>query len=67
VPPSLPIDAHVERVRDALAESRAAVLVAPPGSGKTTLVPPALVGDGPVFLLQPRRVAAARSRVGSPR
>jgi ATP-dependent helicase HrpB len=45
-------------VRDALARSRAAVLVAPPGSGKTTRVPPALVGDGPVFLLQPRRVAA---------
>ena len=56
--PPLPIDAHVAGVRDALAKSRAAVLVAPPGSGKTTRVPPALVGDGPVFLLQPRRVAA---------
>ena len=55
---SLPIDAHVERVREALATARAAVLVAPPGSGKTTRVPPALTGDGPVFLLQPRRVAA---------
>ena len=55
---TLPIDAHVSRVRDALAGARAAVLVAPPGSGKTTRVPPALVGDGPVFLLQPRRVAA---------
>ena len=55
---TLPIDAHVGRVRDALAGARAAVLVAPPGSGKTTRVPPALVGDGPVFLLQPRRVAA---------
>jgi ATP-dependent helicase HrpB len=54
----LPIDPHVERVRHALLTSRAAVLVAPPGSGKTTRVPPALVGDGPVFLLQPRRVAA---------
>src|SRR5512139_3083500 len=56
--PALPIDAHVERVREALATARAAVLVAPPGSGKTTRVPPALTGDGPVFLLQPRRVAA---------
>ena len=55
---TLPIDAHVGRVRDALAGARAAVLVAPPGSGKTTRVPPALVADGPVFLLQPRRVAA---------
>ncbi|HEX9189578.1 MAG TPA: ATP-dependent helicase HrpB [Vicinamibacteria bacterium] len=56
--PPLPIDAHVERVRDALGRARAAVLVAPPGSGKTTRVPPALVGEGRVFLLQPRRVAA---------
>jgi ATP-dependent helicase HrpB len=56
--PPLPIDAHVERVRDALERARAAVLVAPPGSGKTTRVPPSLVGEGKVFLLQPRRVAA---------
>ncbi len=58
MPVPLPIDAHVSRVREALGSSRAAVLVAPPGSGKTTRVPPALVADGPVFLLQPRRVAA---------
>jgi len=58
VPPALPIDAHVARVREVLAASRAAVLVAPPGSGKTTRVPPALTAEGPVFLLQPRRVAA---------
>jgi ATP-dependent helicase HrpB len=56
--PGLPIDAHVARVREALAASRAVILVAPPGSGKTTRVPPALAADGPVFLLQPRRVAA---------
>lgn len=54
----LPVDANVGAVREALATARAAVLVAPPGSGKTTRVPPALVSDGPVFLLQPRRVAA---------
>src|SRR5512143_348094 len=54
----LPIDAHVEAVRDALRQARAAVLVAPPGSGKTTRVTPALTADGAVFLLQPRRVAA---------
>src|SRR5512144_3271810 len=58
MPGALPIDRHVSRVRAALAASRAAVLVAPPGSGKTTRVPPALTADGPVFLLQPRRVAA---------
>lgn len=45
-------------MREALSRSRAAVVVAPPGSGKTTRVPPALAGDGPVFLLEPRRVAA---------
>jgi ATP-dependent helicase HrpB len=34
------------------------VVVAPPGAGKTTRVPPALVDAGPVILLQPRRLAA---------
>jgi ATP-dependent helicase HrpB len=54
----LPIDDHVALVRDTLARERRLVLVAPPGAGKTTRVPPALVADGPVFVLQPRRVAA---------
>ncbi len=58
MPAPLPIDARLETVREALRTSRAAVLVAPPGSGKTTRVPPFLVPDGAVFLLQPRRVAA---------
>ena len=34
------------------------VVTAAPGAGKTTRVPPALVADGPVLVLQPRRVAA---------
>jgi ATP-dependent helicase HrpB len=34
------------------------VITAAPGAGKTTRVPPALLPDGPVILLQPRRVAA---------
>ncbi len=34
------------------------VVTAAPGAGKTTRVPPALVDDGAVILLQPRRVAA---------
>jgi len=38
--------------------SRAAIVTAAPGAGKTTRVPPALMADGPVILLQPRRVAA---------
>ncbi len=57
-PPPLPIDEHVGAIRDALARTRAVVLVASPGAGKTTRVPPALVDAGPVILLQPRRVAA---------
>ncbi len=56
--PPLPIDGHVAAIRDALARKRAVVLVASPGAGKTTRVPPALVEAGPVILLQPRRVAA---------
>ncbi len=54
----LPIDDHVPRIADAIAAHRAVVVVASPGAGKTTRVPPALVGDGPVLVLQPRRVAA---------
>jgi ATP-dependent RNA helicase HrpB len=34
------------------------VITAAPGAGKTTRVPPALLADGRVILLQPRRVAA---------
>jgi ATP-dependent helicase HrpB len=48
----------VPEVQAHLAERRAAVLVAGPGAGKTTRVPPALVDAGTVLLLQPRRVAA---------
>jgi ATP-dependent helicase HrpB len=58
MPEALPIDASVPRVLEELRRARALVLMAPPGSGKTTRVPPALAADGPVFLLQPRRVAA---------
>ncbi|MGK2856762.1 MAG: ATP-dependent RNA helicase [Thermoanaerobaculia bacterium] len=54
----LPVDAHVPRIRSLLAESRYLVVTAPPGAGKTTRVPPALVEDGKTIVLQPRRVAA---------
>jgi ATP-dependent helicase HrpB len=54
----LPIDAHLPEIVRTVRERRALVLVAPPGAGKTTRVPPALVADGPVIVLQPRRVAA---------
>jgi len=54
----LPIDPHLDRIVETIRTHRAAVIVAPPGSGKTTRIPPALVQDGPTLLLQPRRVAA---------
>ncbi len=54
----LPVDLFVGQIRDALRAYRAVVVTAAPGAGKTTRVPPALVEDGPVVLLQPRRVAA---------
>ena len=52
--PSTLIPEILARVR----ECRAAVVTAAPGAGKTTRVPPALAVDGPVIVLQPRRVAA---------
>jgi ATP-dependent helicase HrpB len=54
----LPIDGHVAGIVARLRADRAVVVVAAPGAGKTTRVPPALVDDGPVILLQPRRIAA---------
>src|SRR4051812_19331242 len=54
----LPIDAHVAEIAAHVRAHRSAVIVAPPGSGKTTRVPPALAGLGRTILLQPRRVAA---------
>jgi ATP-dependent helicase HrpB len=55
---SLPIDPFVEKIEDAARRARAVVVVAAPGAGKTTRVPPALLAEGRVILLQPRRVAA---------
>jgi ATP-dependent helicase HrpB len=60
---SLPIDAVLPDVLAALAAGPRAVLVAPPGAGKTTRVPLALLaagwrGDGRIILLEPRRLAA---------
>jgi ATP-dependent helicase HrpB len=56
--PQLPVDEYIPAIVDALRRDRAVVVVAAPGAGKTTRIPPALTGDGPVLLLQPRRVAA---------
>lgn len=67
--PDLPVRAALGRVTAALAERGAAVLVAPPGTGKTTLVPLALAAatDGRVLVAEPRRLAAraAAARMAS--
>ncbi|WP_128892288.1 ATP-dependent helicase HrpB [Erythrobacter sp. HKB08] len=59
---ALPIHQVLPTLLDALSSAGAAVLVAPPGAGKTTAVAPALIGEdwcsGQVILLSPRRVAA---------
>ena len=73
VPAALPIDDVLPRLIAALRERRCAVLVAPPGAGKTTRVPGALLDagaiEGGVIVLQPRRLAArlAAARVASER
>jgi ATP-dependent helicase HrpB len=54
----LPVDAYVDEIVAHAARERFAVVVAPPGSGKTTRIPPALTRLGATILLQPRRVAA---------
>src|SRR4051795_7288536 len=54
----LPIDPHLAEITAHVRRARTAVIVAPPGSGKTTRVPPALAVLGKTILLQPRRVAA---------
>lgn len=58
MPVPLPIDPSLPDIVAALRKSGALVVVAPPGAGKTTRVAPALAADGPLILLQPRRVAA---------
>ncbi len=59
----LPIDEALPRLKVALAAGPNAVLVAPPGAGKTTRVPLALLGeswlgDKTIVVLEPRRLAA---------
>ena len=61
--PSLPIDAVLPALIEALARHNAAVVVAPPGAGKTTRVPLVLAAqpwakDRKILVLEPRRLAA---------
>src|SRR5213592_3495662 len=59
---SLPIDEALPALTAALRARNVAVLVAPPGAGKTTRVPLVLKGEpwaqGKILVLEPRRIAA---------
>jgi ATP-dependent helicase HrpB len=60
---TLPINAVLPDLLATLRAGTSAVLVAPPGAGKTTTVAPALLGEtwvagGQIWLLSPRRLAA---------
>ncbi len=60
---SLPVDEALPRLKETLAGHNAAVLVAPPGAGKTTRVPLALLdapwlGGRRIVMQEPRRLAA---------
>ena len=70
-PSPLPIDAALPELTAALRANNAAVLVAPPGAGKTTRVPLVLAAEqwaqslaqdsgkpGRILVLEPRRLAA---------
>ncbi len=61
--PPLPIDAALPELTAALGARNTAVLVAPPGAGKTTRVPLVLAGEAwakgrRILVLEPRRLAA---------
>ena len=61
--PDLPITECLPRLLSVLGEQPNAVLVAPPGAGKTTCVPLALLRSAPmdhghILMLEPRRLAA---------
>ncbi len=61
--PPLPIEQVLDELKVALRDRNEAVLQAPPGAGKTTLVPLALAGEQwlahrKIIMLEPRRIAA---------
>ncbi|MCB1050541.1 MAG: ATP-dependent helicase HrpB [Acidobacteria bacterium] len=60
--PALPIDPYLTRIVETVVEHPFSLLSAPPGSGKSSAVPLALLNAGhfaqSIWLLQPRRLAA---------
>ena len=59
----LPIDEVLDHIADKLSKQSSVVIHAPPGAGKTTRVPPALLASGlakgkQILMLEPRRIAA---------
>ncbi len=56
----LPIDGLLPSIGESLSRTPNLVIEAPPGAGKTTRVPPALLGlvRGEILVLEPRRLAA---------
>lgn len=70
--PDLPVLEAIPHVEAALADGGRAILVAPPGAGKTTVLPIALLdahwlGDRRIVMLEPRRLAtrAAARRIAT--
>jgi ATP-dependent helicase HrpB len=70
--PQLPVHALLEEIRELLTSSRSLIIEAPPGAGKTTIVPLALLQEPwlegrRIVMLQPRRLAAknAATRMAS--
>lgn len=72
-----PVEEVIPGIAESLARNRSVVLRAPPGSGKTTCVPPALLNapflqGKKILMLEPRRLAARScaayiaSRLGEP-
>lgn len=58
--PALPVDVILPELLESLQRTPNLVIEAPPGAGKTTRVPPAVLGlvSGEVIVLEPRRIAA---------
>ena len=62
----LPIDDLLPRLLETLNRSSSVVIQAPPGAGKTTRVPLALLsapflGDTKIIMMEPRRLAAVNA------